>query len=240
MVGEYTKIAWYICSELKMHVLKKEILHTSDGSNTLYVPELDETYHSINGALQESMHVFIKEGLQYFALKNTAILEVGFGTGLNALTTYACAASSDLNIKYTSLEGYPLSWDTVAKLKYNTLEGLQGHEIAFKEMHTCDWEEARLITPNFSLRKLNLKLQDLTLENEFDVIYFDAFAPQIQPELWTEAIFVLLYKALKPKGVLVTYCAKGSVKRVLKSVGFHLQSIPGPPGKREMSRALKF
>tara|TARA_B110000977_G_C11010421_1_gene467446 strand:+ start:520 stop:1191 length:672 start_codon:yes stop_codon:yes gene_type:complete len=222
-----------------MSVLKKEILQTTDGSNTLYVPELDETYHSTNGALQESLHVFIKEGLQYLALKSTSILEIGFGTGLNALTTFAHAAVSDLKINYSTIEAFPLDWDSVAKLKYHELEGLHGHAIAFKEMHTSVWEEARLISPSFSLKKLNLKLQNIAFDNEFDVIYFDAFAPQVQPELWTEEVLALLYKALKSKGVLVTYCAKGSVKRALKSVGFQLQSIPGPPGKREMSRAIK-
>ena len=219
--------------------MKKEILKTTDGSYTLYVPDLDETYHSTNGALQESQHVFIEAGLKFSGLKKLTVLEVGFGTGLNALTTFKEAEKSNLNIDFTSLEAYPLSWEEVSQLNYTCLEGYQEYSIPFNEMHSSDWANFTTISPNFSLRKLNLKLQELTFENTFDIIYFDAFAPQIQPELWTEEIFTLMYKALKNKGVLVTYSAKGSVKRALKSVGFELQSIPGPPGKREMSRAVK-
>ena len=219
--------------------MKKEILKTTDGSYTLYVPELDETYHSTNGALQESLHVFIDSGLKFSQLKKASILEIGFGTGLNALTTFDEAQKSALNIVYTSLEAFPLSWNEVANLNYLALEDFEHYSVPFKEMHTCGWENTCAISPDFSLRKMNLKLQDVAFENEFDLIYFDAFAPQIQPELWTEAIFAQMYKALKPYGILVTYCAKGSVKRALKAVGFELQSIPGPPGKREMSRAVK-
>ena len=219
--------------------MKKEIVKTTDGSYTLYVPELDETYHSTNGALQESNHVFIEAGLKFSSLKKAAILEVGFGTGLNALTTFKEAEKSNLNIEFTSLEAYPLEWDEVSKLEYTSMEGYQQYASPFEKMHTCEWGDFTVVSSNFSLRKLNIKLQEISFENAFDIIYFDAFAPQIQPELWTEEIFGLMYKALKSKGVLVTYCAKGTVKRALKAVGFELQSIPGPPGKREMSRAVK-
>lgn len=219
--------------------MRKEILQTKDGSNTLFVPELNETYHSTNGALQESIHVFINEGLLYRNLKNIKILEVGFGSGLNALTTFVSATDSGLCVNYTSLEAHPLKWDSVAKLNYTELDGMRNHYDVFKKMHTCSWDKKVPISVNFSLSKLNLKLQDITFENAFDLIYFDAFAPQIQPELWTNAIFQLVFKSMRSKGVLVTYCAKGSVKRSLKAVGFELQSIPGPPGKREMSRAVK-
>ncbi len=219
--------------------MRKEIIQTKDGSNTLFVPELNETYHSTNGALQESLHVFIKEGLLYRNLKNIKILEVGFGSGLNALTTFVSAADLGLRVNYTSLEAYPLEWDSVAKLNYTELEGMRKHHDVFRKMHSCSWGKKAPISVNFSLMKLNLKLQDIIFENAFDLIYFDAFAPQIQPELWTNEIFHLVYKSLRSKGVLVTYCAKGSVKRSLKAVGFELQSIPGPPGKREMSRAVK-
>lgn len=219
--------------------MKKEIVKTTDGSYTLYVPELDETYHSTNGALQESNHVFIEAGLRFSALKKVSVLEVGFGTGLNALTTFNEAKKSNLTIEFTSLEAYPLEWDEVSKLNYMGMEGYQQYASPFEKMHLSSWGEFTDITESFALRKLNLKLQEISFENTFDIIYFDAFAPQIQPELWTEEIFALMYKALKSKGVLVTYCAKGTVKRALKAVGFELQSIPGPPGKREMSRAVK-
>ena len=219
--------------------MKKEIIKTTDGSYTLYVPELDETYHSTNGALQESIHVFIDAGLKFSKLNKAAILEVGFGTGLNALTTFNEAEKEGLSIEFTSLEAFPLTWDEVSKLEYTSMQEYQQYTSPFEKMHICNWGEFVEISSNFSLRKLNLKLQELTFENSFDIIYFDAFAPQIQPELWTVDIFRLMYKVLKSKGVLVTYCAKGTVKRGLKAVGFELQSIPGPPGKREMSRAVK-
>ena len=220
--------------------MKKEIVKTSDGSNTLFVPELDETYHSTHGALQESLHVFIREGLQFRAeLKEVSILEVGFGTGLNALLTFIEAANTNKEIQYTSLEAFPLDWEVVERLNYMDLVQSEAPAESFKKMHTCDWESYSEISSCFCLRKLKVKLQEVRFENEFDLIYFDAFAPRVQPDLWTEEIFASMYKALKPKGVLVTYCAKGTVKRALKAVGFELQSIPGPPGKREMSRAVK-
>jgi len=220
--------------------LKKEILKTSDGSNTLFVPELDETYHSTHGALQEALHVFIREGLQFLPqLKKVSILEVGFGTGLNALLSLIEADNTNRKIQYTSLEAFPLDWEVVEQLNYMDLVSSDYNAALFKEMHTCDWESFSDINTSFRLRKLKVKLQEVSFENEFDIIYFDAFAPQVQPDLWTEQIFASMYKALKPNGILVTYCAKGIVKRALKSVGFNLQSIPGPPGKREMSRGVK-
>jgi len=175
--------------------LKKEIVKTTDGSYTLYVPELDETYHSTNGALQESNHVFIEAGLRFSALKKVSVLEVGFGTGLNALTTFNEAKKSNLTIEFTSLEAYPLEWDEVSKLNYMGMEGYQQYASPFEKMHLSSWGEFTDITESFALRKLNLKLQEISFENTFDIIYFDAFAPQIQPELWTEEIFALMYKA---------------------------------------------
>jgi len=220
--------------------LKKEIVKTSDGSNTLFVPDLDETYHSTHGALQESLHVFIREGLHFQSkLQEISILEVGFGTGLNALLTFIEADNTRRKISYTSLEAFPLEWETVKQLNYLDLIPSEHNAELFKKMHTCEWGFYSEISSFFRLRKMNMKLQEVHYENEFDLIYFDAFAPRVQPDLWTEEIFASMYKALKPKGVLVTYCAKGTVKRALKAVGFQLQSIPGPPGKREMSRAVK-
>lgn len=220
--------------------MKKEIVKTTDGSHTLYVPDFDETYHSKNGAFQESLHVFIQEGLRFRSdLEELSILEVGFGTGLNALTTLVEVESTNRKVQYTSLEAYPLEWEVVDKLNYMDFVDVKRFADYFKMMHTIDWEFFSAITSSFSLRKQKIKLQEVNFEDEFDVIYFDAFAPNVQPDLWTEEIFASMYNALKPNGVLVTYCAKGIVKRVIKSVGFNLQSIPGPPGKREMSRAVK-
>ena len=230
----------YICEKQYTLVLEKHPVKTSDGSSTIFVPELNETYHSTHGALQESLHVFISEGLQYRSdLSQLSILEVGFGTGLNALLTFKKAAAQKKQIQYTSLEAYPLDWEVVRLLNYSHLMQMESLSSIFEKMHTCAWELYTEISPFFSLRKFEAKLQEVRFENEFDLIYFDAFSPGTQPELWTEEIFASMYNSLKPGGVLVTYCAKGTVKRALKSVGFNLQSIPGPPGKREMSRAVK-
>ena len=220
--------------------MEKYTVKTSDGSSTIFVPDLDETYHSTHGALQESLHVFISEGLENRSdLKDLSILEVGFGTGLNALLTYRAATELELKVKYTTLEAYPLDCNTVRLLNYTHLMQMEKLKNKFEQMHTCKWDVFVELDSFFAIKKLKMKLQDVRLENEFDLIYFDAFSPTTQPELWTEEIFASMYRSLKPGGVLVTYCAKGTVKRALKSVGFLLQSIPGPPGKREMSRAIK-
>ena len=171
--------------------------------------------------------------------KSCNIFEVGFGTGLNTLLSLIDSEETNRNIKYTSLEAYPLKWDLVSKLNYIDLICNGKYSATYKKMRTCHWESFYILSPHFSLRKQNIKLQNVLFDNEFDVVYFDAFAPRVQPDLWTKEVFTSMYKALKPRGVLVTYCAKGSVKRALRSVGFELQSIPGPPGKREMSRAMK-
>ena len=219
--------------------MKKEVIITSDGSHTLFVPKLNETYHSRHGAVQESAHVVVKEGFEFISSKNTlSILEVGFGTGLNAWMTLLAANHSKRIVKFTSLEAYPLDWELVSQLNYLSQPDAVDSEI-FAKMHHCSWGIDCQINSFFSLKKLKLKLQEAVFESEFDLIYFDAFAPLIQPELWTEEIFELMFKSLRSGGVLVTYCAKGSVKRALKAVGFYLQSIPGPPGKREMTRAIK-
>ena len=221
-------------------ILKKQIVKTQDGSNTIFIPEFDETYHSTHGAIQESLHVFVSSGLKFKTeLNDINVLEVGFGTGLNALLTFIHSEETNKNIKYTSLEAFPLKWNLVSKLNYIDMIFNGKYFTKYKKMHTCCWESFYVLSPNFMLRKHNMKLQNVLFENEFDVIYFDAFAPRVQPELWTERVFTSMYMALKPGGVLVTYCAKGSVKRTLIRVGFDLQSIPGPPGKREMSRAIK-
>ena len=240
MVRKYTILHGIFEEKYIIDILKKEIVKTRDGSNTIFVPEFDETYHSTHGAIQESLHVFIRSGLKFKTeLNDINVLEVGFGTGLNALLSFVDSEDTNRNIKYTSLEAYPLQWDLVSKLNYIDIIFNGKYSEIYKKIHTCDWESFYELSPYFTLRKQNLKLQNILFDNEFDIIYFDAFAPRVQPELWTEQIFTSMYKALKPGGILVTYCAKGSVKRALRYVGFQLQSIPGPPGKREMSRAVK-
>lgn len=240
MVRKYTILHGIFEEKYIIDILKKEIVNTLDGSNTIFVPEFDETYHSTHGAIQESLHVFIRSGLKFKTeLNDINVLEVGFGTGLNALLSFINSEETNKNIKYTSIEAYPLKWDLLSKLNYIDLIFNGKYSATYKKIHTCDWESFYILSSFFTLKKQNVKLQDVSFDNEFDVIYFDAFAPRVQPELWTDQIFTSMYKALKPGGVLVTYCAKGSVKRALKYVGFELQSIPGPPGKREMSRAVK-
>ena len=240
MVRKYTILHGIFEEKYIIDILKKEIVKTRDGSNTIFVPEFDETYHSTHGAIQESLHVFIRSGLKFKTeLNDISVLEVGFGTGLNALLSFVDSEDTNRNIKYTSLEAYPLQWDLVSKLNYIDIIFNGKYSEIYKKIHTCDWESFYELSPYFTLRKQNVKLQNILFDNEFDIIYFDAFAPRVQPELWTEQIFTSMYKALKPGGILVTYCAKGSVKRALRYVGFELQSIPGPPGKREMSRAIK-
>ena len=219
--------------------MKKKTVKTSDGSLTLFDEVYHESFHSNHGALQEAMHVFIREGLFYRAddIDELSILEVGFGTGLNALLTLSHAEKLKKQIHYQAIEAHPLEWSLVKSLDYESLTGVQSR--IFQLMHTCDWGRSIEINSWFNLKKLHTKLQDFSATNAFDLIYFDAFSPTHQPELWTEDIFKKMYKALKPSGVLVTYCAKGSVKRAIKFVGFELYSLPGPPGKREMTRAVK-
>lgn len=240
MVRKYTILHGIFEQKYIIDILKKQIIKTLDGSNTIFIPEFDETYHSKHGAIQESLHVFVSSGLKFKTeLININVLEIGFGTGLNALLTLIHSEETKKNIKYTSVEAYPLKWNLLSKLNYTDIIFNGKYFAVYEKIHKCLWESFSVISPNFMLRKHNIKLQNIVFKSEFDIVYFDAFAPRVQSELWTERIFTSMYIALKPGGVLVTYCAKGSVKRTLKSVGFDLQSIPGPPGRREMSRAIK-
>lgn len=220
---------------------KPEIKITADGSHTLYVPDLDETYHSIHGAIQEAVHVYINAGFNYFkGKKKLNVLEVGFGTGLNTFLTYQESVKNNLEVNYTSIEAYPLTLENVNKLNYLTeLKVTKVEEEVFYKMHRVNWDKNEKITTSFTLRKVEVMLQDFNEKEQFDVIYFDAFGPRVQPELWEVPILQAMFNALKNNGVLVTYCAKGSVKRALKEVGLIIENIPGPPGKREMTRAVK-
>jgi tRNA U34 5-methylaminomethyl-2-thiouridine-forming methyltransferase MnmC len=218
-----------------------ELKTTADGSHTLFVPELNETYHSVHGAIQESQHVFIKNGLHYFNNKETiSILEIGFGTGLNALLTLLAIENSSQKVDYISLEKFPLPNELVQQLNYPTQLKLDtDQKKIFNHLYICEWNALTPITNNFNLLKIDKDLADFQYETIFDIVYFDAFAPEKQAELWISEIFLKIYDFLKPKGILVTYCAKGVVKRTIKFVGFQLETLPGPPGKREMIRAVK-
>ncbi len=228
--------------------MKRKIITTSDGSKTIQIEEWNEQYHSIHGAIQEANHVFIKHGLLYFfELIQTEpnsesspihILEIGFGTGLNAFLTLIKGEELNQIIDYVGVEAYPVQSDEIQQLNYVELISNQ-HKNCFEKMHQIPWEETYQITSLFKLEKQKLYFKNITAENSFDIIYFDAFGARVQPELWTETIFNIMFKALKNNGVLVTYSAKGSVRRAMEAVGFTVERLPGPPGKREMLRARK-
>ncbi len=213
---------------------------TEDGSSSLLHIGLNETYHSIHGAIQESQHVFIENGLEALLQKKKkeiAILEVGFGTGLNALLTLIRTKSEGVQITYTAIEAYPLSHETLSLLNYSTvLEATKD----FQKIHECEWNVLAQISGNLMLEKLHKKICDVVFEKQsFDLIYFDAFAPSKQPEMWEPSILEKVVESMNPNGIFVTYSSKGQLKRDLVSLGLSVEKIPGPPGKREMIRAIK-
>jgi tRNA U34 5-methylaminomethyl-2-thiouridine-forming methyltransferase MnmC len=219
--------------------LERKVIVTADGSSTIHLSEWDENYHSKHGAIQEAKHVFIKSGLSLFSNANISILEIGFGTGLNSFITFLEAEKFNLEVDYVGVEAYPVSADEIKYLNYVEQLEASDFEAVFAKMHQQKWELKTEISPVFSLTKRQQFFNDINDENIFNLIYFDAFGARVQPELWTEEIFSKMYNALKKEGVLVTYSAKGSVRRALQTVGFLVEKLPGPPGKREMLRATK-
>lgn len=214
---------------------------TEDGSHTLFVPELNEHYHSTHGAIQESMHVFIDAGLRHCVKSEIKVLEIGFGTGLNAFLTLLEAERTGRKIDYTTLEFYPLSIIDAEKLNYVELTDSTKKDV-FRELHKVEWGKWSQLTLYFSLLKMKFdfsKPSDFDTENKFDVIFFDAFAPEKQPEMWVQEIFDKIYSISSENAILTTYCAKGSVRRMLQTAGFVVERLPGPPGKREILRARK-
>ena len=220
--------------------MKRKRIITSDGSHSLFVPGLDEHYHSKHGAVQEAYHVFIRKGLDLFENgSDVHILEIGFGTGLNALITFSEAIKRNLKIYYTAVEAYPVPVDEALMLNYPEVLKHGGLDVCFKKMHEAAWDEPMLLSENFTLIKQQRFFQEITAQNCCNLIYFDAFGARVQPELWTVTIFKKMIDALKYNGILVTYAAKGSVRRAMQEVGFKVERLPGPPGKREMLRAIK-
>ncbi len=222
----------------------RKLIKTGDGSHTLFLPELNEHYHSVHGALPESLHVFIREGFDLVmqTRKKAAlnILEVGLGTGLNALLTLMRSTEADCRISYLALEPYPLTSAEVEALNFYELMGGEMPEKAFSRMHELPFFQKETLFPEFVFEKWSHKVHEAPLLSEtFDLVYFDAFGPQVQPELWTEKVFSKMFAAMKKGAMLVTYSAKGSVKRALRSSGFCLEHPAGPKGKREMTRAVK-
>lgn len=220
--------------------MKTILERTDDGSHTLFVPELNEHYHSVNGAVQESRHVYIEAGLRACDKPVLRILEVGFGTGLNALLSYLEALDSRKNIYYSSIELFPISLQLVNSLNYPSLFSSDQKNV-FKDLHLCAWNQQVDVSDFFHLKKIqaNVLEHDLSGEELFDAVFYDAFAPEKQPEMWEQPIFAKLFDVLSPGGVFVTYCAKGVVRRMLQNSGFVVERLAGPPGKREMLRARK-
>ena len=219
--------------------MKREIFQTLDGSTTIHLPEWNESYHSKHGAIQEAYHVFISNGLSLFQNKPISILEIGFGTGLNTFITFLEASKTTQIIDYVGVEAYPVSPEEVLQMNYvSELNALQ-HKAIFEKIHETKWDEKIAISDNFTLTKRNQFFKDITDKNAFDLIYFDAFGYRVQPELWSTEIFKIMYDSLKLEGILVTYAARGVVKRSMIEVGFTVEKLPGPPGKREMFRATK-
>ena len=215
------------------------IEQTADGSYTLYVPELDEHYHSVKGALTESQHIFINMGLKHSSVSYPRILEIGLGTGLNCFLTLLNAEENKRHIHYTSIERFPLGMDVIQKLDYPSIIG-RGHNADYLAIHQAPWEEDTKLSPWFTLHKVEGDFTNYTFEKGYDIIYFDAFAPEKQPEMWEQSLFNSLYQILNEGGILTTYCAKGIVRRMLQSAGFIVERLAGPPGgKREILRATK-
>lgn len=220
----------------------KRLIITGDGSNTLFEPNLNEHYHSTNGALQESELVFLHYGFRCLDanLPEINLLEVGFGTGLNALLTVMEAKKQRRKVNYVAVEPYPVENEFIEKLNYPENIGTPEALGYFRKLHGAGWDYPSFLSDYFILSKIKATLAEISLrENQFHLIYFDAFSPAAQPELWTEEIFQKLYKCLNINGILVTYSCKGDVKRSLKAVGFTIEKLPGPAGKREVLRAVK-
>jgi tRNA U34 5-methylaminomethyl-2-thiouridine-forming methyltransferase MnmC len=219
--------------------VKREVIQTLDGSTTIHLEEWDECYHSKHGAIQEAKHVFIQNGFSLFEDKPISILEIGFGTGLNAFITFLESNEKKQSINYVGVEAYPVAANEVLMMNYVAELGADSYKDVFKKMHESNWDEIIELTDAFTLTKRKQFFQEIDDIETFDLIYFDAFGYRVQPELWSTEIFKRMYDALKPNGVLVTYAARGVVKRSMIEVGFSVEKLAGPPGKREMFRARK-
>lgn len=218
----------------------RELQLTEDGSHTVWWPEYNQHYHNSKGAWKESVHVFIDAGLNAVSPQGvTEVFEMGFGTGLNPLLTLLQAEGQQRDVRLTSLEAFPLEAAEYEQLNYGALLDHPGAGRWLQQLHQAGWETWHQVTPHFALRKIKAELLHWQPDQQFHVIYFDAFAPNHQPELWSEDVFRSMYASLHPGGVLTTYCAKGSVKRAMKAAGFRVEALPGALGKREMTRAVK-
>lgn len=218
--------------------MNAELLITEDGSHTLFVPEIDECYHSTHGAVQESQHIFIEAGLKRCVKSEIQVLEIGFGTGLNAFLTLVEAEHGGKRIHYTSLEKYPVEVEKALLLNYADKASFEQKKF-FELLQTSAWNTKVEITPFFSLKKIEADFTGFNFTGLYDVIYFDAFSPEKQPEMWSLEQFEKIAEHCNPGAVLTTYCAKGVVRRAMQAAGFVVERLPGPPGKREILRGIK-
>jgi tRNA U34 5-methylaminomethyl-2-thiouridine-forming methyltransferase MnmC len=220
---------------------QNELFTTQDGSHTLVAHRFGVSYHSKYGAVTESKHVFIQAGFYPSLLEKeqVSILEIGLGTGLNVLLTLIEAEKKGVNVVYEAVEAYPITMEEVQQLNFSEYLGEKRYNDILEKIHSSSWDTLIELGPHFHFAKKLVKIEDYQAQNQFDLIYFDAFAPTAQPELWEFPILRAMHQALLPGGILVTYCAKGEVKRQLKAQGFNVEALPGPPGKREMTRAKK-
>lgn len=219
--------------------MEREIIRTKDGSTTIHIKDWDECYHSKHGAIQEAQHVFIKNGLALYQNQSVSILEIGFGTGLNAFITYLESRKLGLEINYVGVEAYPVSISELSAMNYVSELNADDKNAIFNLFHESNWEEKVVIDPFFTITKRQQFFEEITDFEKYDLIYFDAFGYRVQPDLWSTSIFKKMHAALRPGGKLVTYAARGIVKRSMIEVGFTVEKLPGPPGKREMFRATK-
>ncbi|MEI6122807.1 MAG: tRNA (5-methylaminomethyl-2-thiouridine)(34)-methyltransferase MnmD [Bacteroidota bacterium] len=223
-------------------MLKRQVIITNDGSSTIFVPQLNQCYHSTHGAINESQHIFIEAGFNKSLdqLYHINILEVGFGTGLNALLTLVENADSSQTVFYQGIEPHPVHKCELSQINYADKIPAKQTKGLFEKIHNALWDEKQPITGNFELLKTNNTIETVSLPNNFfHLVYFDAFAPTIQPELWKKEIFEKIFQAMSSHSILVTYSCKGDVKRALKASGFTIEKLPGPTGKREFIRAFK-
>jgi tRNA U34 5-methylaminomethyl-2-thiouridine-forming methyltransferase MnmC len=217
-----------------------EIINTSDGSQTLYLPEMDEQYHSVNGAVAEANYVYLDKGFIHNRCKTPTVFEIGFGTGLNCLLTALLAEKQKRTTIYYSIEKYPLNREIIQQLNYGTAIS-PAAEILFNKIHSCEWNTSVHISKYFKLIKLHSDLINDNLQGvtNCDIIYFDAFGPDKQPKIWQPEIFKKIYAITANNGVFVTYSAKGEVRRQLANCGYKMERLPGPPGKIHMLRGIK-
>ena len=220
--------------------MERQIITTDDGSVTIYIPEMNESYHSKFGAIQEAYHVFIQNGLALTEGRPVSILEAGFGTGLNAFITFFESEKTGQSIRYTGIEAYPVNPGEVSHLNYVSQLNAFDKQSVFDLMHDCPWDKEINISENFTLLKSQQRFEQINDGDRYDLIYFDAFGYHAQPELWSVSIFDKMHNALKKNGILVTYACRTVIKNAMIEAGFTTRKVPGPPGKREMLIARKF